>query len=553
MKRIICILLVFVIALSGCSRKKDSDTSWQEQYDLGVRYLSEGNYEEAIIAFTAAIEIDPKKPDTYIGLYEAYVAVGDYESAQAAIDSGREECGNRSEFDDAQNALDKLFSDDSEMQMYIDSERLTEALRSGVLTFDDLPAVFSTPFNQVGNLIGVSSGDIRTRTESGSFRGLEYEDLSLQECDYWDHELAASGYYIRATAPLSSSAVLYFEVDDSNAVLNGEAIAALPAGWKGISIGDSMESVLAKLGLDPALSTYSNINICLNENMANSIAWVDTEETGMIGDVPEDGILYIAFDSEGNDYLGEYSVDLMFVDGGSLSSVSYRNDALYAALLSGEYEGSSGEQTGAGQNSSSDDVFAPSVTPDYSPSSSVGSIVQFGSYEQDNNFDNGAEPINWLVIDEDPITGQVLLLSTRGLDCQKYHKERVSVSWSNSDIRSWLNSTFLSKAFTATDRARIAETPTASDGSCYDRVFFLDENEIYKYQSILEDSGYEEIPPTAYAEAQGAYSDDGQWCWWWVRTHEADKVVDRTDDCDVIGGDVTLNFVSIRPAVWVTL
>ena len=42
---------------------KDMDSSgWQEQYDLGVRYLSDGNYEDAIIAFTAAIEIDPKKP-----------------------------------------------------------------------------------------------------------------------------------------------------------------------------------------------------------------------------------------------------------------------------------------------------------------------------------------------------------------------------------------------------------------------------------------------------------------------------------------------------------
>lgn len=45
---------------------KDTQSSgWQEQYDLGVRYLNDGNYEEAIIAFTAAIEIDPKKPQAY--------------------------------------------------------------------------------------------------------------------------------------------------------------------------------------------------------------------------------------------------------------------------------------------------------------------------------------------------------------------------------------------------------------------------------------------------------------------------------------------------------
>ena len=41
--------------------------TWQEQYDLGVRYLAEGNYEEAIIAFTAAIEIDPNRVEAYMG------------------------------------------------------------------------------------------------------------------------------------------------------------------------------------------------------------------------------------------------------------------------------------------------------------------------------------------------------------------------------------------------------------------------------------------------------------------------------------------------------
>ena len=553
MKRLICILLVFVIALSGCSRKNNANTAWQDQYDLGVRYLSEGNYEEAIIAFTAAIEIDPKQPDTYIGLYEAYVAVGDYESAQAAIAFGREECGNRAEFDDAQNSLDRLFSDNPEMQMYLDSEKLSESLRSGALTFDDLPVVFSTPFNQLGNIVGLVPEEIRTTTQSGSFNEIEYEGLELQECEYNRDPDYLFGWRIRATAPLSGSDVLDFDVDDSNAALNSEPISSVPAGWKDINIGDSMESVLTKLGLDPALSEYSNVDLWIAQDETKSNAWVDTEVWNFIGDVP---IMRISVQfGSGSDYSDiDYYVGFDFINGGPLSAVRYSNYAVYDALLNGRYDGSSGNQTsGSDQNSNSDDVSTPSVTPEYYPSYSVGSIVQFGTYEQDNNLDNGAEPIDWLIIDEDSVTGQVLLISTRGLDCQKYHNERVSVSWSNCNVRSWLNSTFLSQAFSATEQAQIAETPTVLDGSCYDKVFFLDENEIYKYQSILEDSGYEEIPPTAYAEAQGAYSDDGQWCWWWVRSQVADKVTDRAHSCDVIGGDVTLNFVSIRPAVWVTL
>ena len=70
-----CVLLV------SCGQS--AEAQWQEQYDLGVRYLSEGNYEEAVIAFTAAIEIDPKRTEAYSGLADAYLAMGDYESAAA--------------------------------------------------------------------------------------------------------------------------------------------------------------------------------------------------------------------------------------------------------------------------------------------------------------------------------------------------------------------------------------------------------------------------------------------------------------------------------------
>ena len=547
---LLCVVVAMTICCSSCT--KEDPLSWQEQYDLGVRYLSEGNYEEAIIAFTAAIEIDPKQPDTYIGLYEAYVAVGDYESAQAAIASGREECGNRSEFDDAQNSLDRLFSDNPEMQMYIDSEELSEALRTGVLTFDDLPVVFSTPFNQLGNIVGLVPEEIRTTTQSGSFNGIDYEDLELQECKYRREPDDLFGWWIRASAPLSGSDVLDFDMDGSNAALNGEPIVPVPVGWKDINIGDGMESVLTKLGLDPALSKYSSIDLWIAQDESKSNAWVDTEVWNFTGDIPIARIS-VQFGS-GNDYSDvDYYVGFDFVDGGPLSAIRYSNYIVYDALLNDSYEIPSGEQTTTGHDSVSGAAPAPSDTSEYTPSSYVGSVIQFGFYEQDNNLDNGDEPIDWLVIDEDPVTGQVLLLSIRGLDCQKYHNKRVSVSWSNSDIRSWLNSTFLSQAFSASDQARIAETSTASDGSCYDKVFFLDENEIYEYQGILEDSGYEEIVPTAYAEAQGAYNNDGRWCWWWVRSQVADKVTDRAHSCDVIGGDVTLNFVSIRPAVWVTL
>ena len=99
MKRFLSLLLAMMIlfALPGCSGNKgsaeDTGMNWQEQYDLGIRYLSEGNYEEAVIAFTAAIEIDPKAKDAYLGMAEAYVSMDDIDQAIETLFRALDEIG----------------------------------------------------------------------------------------------------------------------------------------------------------------------------------------------------------------------------------------------------------------------------------------------------------------------------------------------------------------------------------------------------------------------------------------------------------------------------
>ena len=88
MKRLTSLILVLVLLISGCGQSLADQ--WQEQYDLGVRYLSEGNYEEAILAFTAAIEIDPNRAEAYVGRGDAYVASGETEENLAAAQADYE-------------------------------------------------------------------------------------------------------------------------------------------------------------------------------------------------------------------------------------------------------------------------------------------------------------------------------------------------------------------------------------------------------------------------------------------------------------------------------
>lgn len=95
--------LVMLLALCGCG-KKDGGATWQEQYDLGVRYLSDGNYEEAIIAFTAAIKIDSKRPEAYLGLADAYIGAGDLDAARKTLEDGLAATGDT----EIQTRLDEL-------------------------------------------------------------------------------------------------------------------------------------------------------------------------------------------------------------------------------------------------------------------------------------------------------------------------------------------------------------------------------------------------------------------------------------------------------------
>lgn len=71
--------IILICCLGACAA--NTEAQWQEQYDLGVRYLSEGNYEEAIIAFTAAIEIDPDRTDAYQGATDTFLRQGRVDEA----------------------------------------------------------------------------------------------------------------------------------------------------------------------------------------------------------------------------------------------------------------------------------------------------------------------------------------------------------------------------------------------------------------------------------------------------------------------------------------
>jgi YD repeat-containing protein len=99
--------LVLLLSLTGCgdtaapaaaasTAASASGDTWQEQYDLGMKYLEDGNYQEAVTAFEAAISIDPKQAPAYLGLAEVYIAQNDFGKAAEILQQGIDATGDES-------------------------------------------------------------------------------------------------------------------------------------------------------------------------------------------------------------------------------------------------------------------------------------------------------------------------------------------------------------------------------------------------------------------------------------------------------------------------
>ena len=99
----------------------------------------------------------------------------------------------------------------------------------------------------------------------------------------------------------------------------------------------------------------------------------------------------------------------------------------------------------------------------------VGDCVAFGSYEQDNDFDNGKEPIDWVILKIE--NEYALLMSKYALDWEEIFYEyepsviRPDYHWSNSKIRETLNDTFYKEAFSDEEKNFILNTNVKTYGT----------------------------------------------------------------------------------------
>ena len=85
------VIIVIIAIIVGLILYKNSDAvKVREQLDLGQKYLSELEYDQAVAAYEIAIEIEPMNVDAYLGLADAYIGKGYYEAASLALQKGYE-------------------------------------------------------------------------------------------------------------------------------------------------------------------------------------------------------------------------------------------------------------------------------------------------------------------------------------------------------------------------------------------------------------------------------------------------------------------------------
>ncbi|MEQ8174777.1 MAG: tetratricopeptide repeat protein [Syntrophomonadaceae bacterium] len=89
-KILIGVVLALLMAVGGFWGWQNYGTEARAQgkLDLGIKYLSENDYEKAILAFNEAIKIEPKEIKGYQALAKTYTLQGKYDDAKAAYGRG---------------------------------------------------------------------------------------------------------------------------------------------------------------------------------------------------------------------------------------------------------------------------------------------------------------------------------------------------------------------------------------------------------------------------------------------------------------------------------
>ncbi|MCD8196580.1 MAG: tetratricopeptide repeat protein [Lachnospiraceae bacterium] len=366
---------VLLLGLTACGRSVASQ--WQEQYDLGEKYLLEEDYEAAIVAFTAAIEIDPKQTAAYIGRgdayiqsgeteenltlalvdYEAaleldatvaaaylgiadvYVRQGDYEAAEAILRQGLEATGNDTSIQERLDEITEVAIEDGGGSSEWDGS-VAEGFAEGSGTEDD-PWQISTAGQLAYLAESVNSGEsygyqYYILMADLNLAGIEWTPIGTEEefrGEFDGNGHTIQGLYITAEYEYTGlfGQISYTEASISNLTLDGYISAV---GKRGASIGMLVGEYSSSYSED-----YIHVRNCVVSGTIEVSGYEGTS-SGNVGGVLGTGMnvdfadTYCSVNITGNGITGRASNGV----GGLIGSFEY--STMPSQIVSCSYSGS---------------------------------------------------------------------------------------------------------------------------------------------------------------------------------------------------------------------
>lgn len=283
--------IVFLLMIWCTACGKSTEQQIAEQLELGNRYLEELNYEQAIVAFNKAIEIDAKKSEAYAKIAEAYIAMGDDEEARAILEQGYEATGDEW----LQNYLEELKKEaayEAEMEelrsfltgtgeVYVDLSalKMENILQEEDITFGGVP-FYELALEEAAKILSSPESDVLFIDNSCLF------SKQLEDGSYCTYATIQSGTtdYVRN--------VVFEDLHEW-----GNPVRGLDTCINGIIMGDSCAEVLLAIGFPQKIAEVIAERIEQDDDVVITIDFKNLELDIEMIETDKIDIIYLYIDN----------------------------------------------------------------------------------------------------------------------------------------------------------------------------------------------------------------------------------------------------------------
>lgn len=179
-------VIILIVAVGLFSSSKGTGKNLDNYLVLGAKYLEDLDYDNAIAAYTKALEIDELSVEAYLGLADAYIGKGDVDKAIEILQKGNEKTGDER----LQSKLELLKSENGALESkltpikvkctLLDSSELTDTIIEEYRkehpgeNFSTASTPWGVKFSEPVEFISSDGSDTVTLTEA-AITGIDFD------------------------------------------------------------------------------------------------------------------------------------------------------------------------------------------------------------------------------------------------------------------------------------------------------------------------------------------------------------------------------------------